>query len=113
MPNESTTQMALVESPVFTKRVQYLLTQQARVVLAEIGVGNQTHPGRAAYARNVVTNPAPYASTASVMLVGGFNITSKAITGSGATADSAATDADILSQIATFWNALAGVDTGS
>lgn len=110
---QSTDQMVLVGSALFLNRIQYLSVTQARVVLAETGVGG-THATRAHYARQVISNPASYAAVVAVMVVGGVNLLPPAtITGSGATADSSATDAAILSQIATFWNALAGVDTGS
>lgn len=108
----STDQMALVASPIFAKRIQYLLVQQASVVLAETGVGG-THAARAAYAKNVVLSPTNFAAVASIMIVGGINLTSRAITGDAPDVDSAATDAEILSQIATFWNKLAGIDTGN
>lgn len=109
---ESTTQMVLVGSGLFLNRIQYLSVQQSRVVLAETGVG-ATHPTRAHFARQVVANPASYASVIAVMVVGGPNLINETITGSGATADSTATDAEILAQIATYWNPLAGVDAGS
>lgn len=108
---ESNTQMALVESGVFLSRMQYLLGQQARVVLEESGIGT-THAARARYAQRVVSQPAVEAPNASVLVVGGVNLIGT-VTGSGDTADSSATDASILSQIATFWNQLAGIDTGS
>ena len=110
MATESTTQMALVASPVFLARVQYLLAQEARTVLAETGVG-ATHAKRATYAAGVLIN-ASFTLVAAVAIVGGINLIGT-VTGAGLTADSSATDGVILSQIATFWNALAGVDTGS
>ena len=109
--NESTTQMTLVASPVFTTRLQYLMVQQARTVLAETGVG-LTHACRARYANGVVMDPARTASIGAVMIVGGVNLIGT-VTGSGATADSTASDAAILSQIATFWTGLSGCDTGN
>lgn len=109
--NESTTQMVLVSSPVFITRMQYLLDQEARVVLNEAGVG-VFHSCRAVYAKNVVNSPASFAPVAAVMVVGGVNLIGT-VTGSGATADSTASDAAILSQIATFFTTLAGCDTGS
>lgn len=110
---QSTDQMVLVGSALFLNRIQYLSVTQARVVLAETGVG-ATHATRAHYARQIVSNPASYAPVVAVMVVGGVNLLPPAtITGSGDTADSSATDAAILSQIATFWNSLAGVDSGS
>lgn len=108
--NESTTQMQLVGSALFLNRVQYLMAQQAQVVLTETGVGG-THAARAAYAAEVVLSPATFASVAAVMLVGGINLIGTVIEVSGEF-DSSASDAAILSQIATFWNALAGIDTG-
>ena len=109
--NESTTQMTLVASPVFTTRLQYLMVQQARTVLAETGVG-ATHACRARFANGVVMDPARTASIGAVMIVGGVNLIGT-VTGSGATADSTASDAAILSQIATFWTGLSGCDTGN
>ena len=109
--DQSTQQMALVNSPQFTTRITYLLTQQARVVLTEAGIG-ATHGCRALYAQKVSVYAAAVTPVASTMIVGGVNLVGT-VTGSGATADSTATDAAILSQIATFWNQLAGCDTGS
>lgn len=109
---ESTTQMQLVASALFLNRMQYLLVQQALVVLSE-ALATAHHAARARYAGVIVSQPASQAAIAAVMVVGGVNLTSEAITGSGATADTTATDAEMLSQIATFWNALAGIDTGA
>lgn len=108
---QSTDQMVLVGSPVFLNRIQYLVMTEARVVLEETGVGAM-HDARAAYAKAVIPAIAYYAPTIAVMVCGGVNLLGT-VTGSGLTADSSATDAAILSQIATFWNALAGIDTGS
>lgn len=114
MPNESTTQMSLVTSALFRNRLAYLLDQQARVVLAETGVG-VTHAARAAYASSVVSNVNSFASSTAVMIVGGTNLIGAAVIPNADPnlVDSAATDAAILSQIATFWNALAGINTGN
>jgi len=110
---QSTDQMTLVSSGLFLNRMQYLMVTQARVVLAETSVGS-THAARAAYAKQVVLSPSAFAAVAAVMVVGGVNLLPPAtITGSGDNADSSATDAEILSQIATFWNQLAGIDQGS
>lgn len=109
--NESTEQMQLVGSGRFLNRIQYLLCQQARVVLGETSVGG-THAARAAYAKNVVLSPASFASVAAVTLIGGPNLIGTVID-VGGEFDSSANDAAILSQIATFWNALAGIDTGN
>lgn len=114
--NVSTTQMQLVNSAQFTNRLQYLMAQQATVVLAEPKNTSPTCASqRVGYAQKLVTpgSLTTFVSTGAVVIVGGINLTSAAVTGSGQTADSAATDAQILSQIATFWNALAGCPTGS
>ena len=108
---QSTDQMVLVASPVFLTRVQYLLGQQARVVLAETGVGT-THAKRAAYAALVIPGVSSYAPQVAVVLTGGVNLIGT-VTGTGLTADSSASDAAIISQIATFWNQLAGIDSGT
>jgi hypothetical protein len=108
---ESTDQMVLVSSPLFLNRMQYLMDMQARTVLAE-ALNVAHHTRRAEYASDVVSNPAVKSSTAAVMVVGGVNLIGT-VTGSGPTADSSASDASILSQIATFWNAMAGIATGS
>lgn len=111
MSNPSTDQMALAISPVFLARIAYLSAQQARVVLAETGIGG-THAKRALYAATVLANLPSFAPVIAVTIVGGINVIGTAI-GTGLAADSSASDAAILSQIATFWNALAGIDTGS
>lgn len=110
---DSVIQMTLAQSPKFRTRLQYLLVQQARVVLAETGVG-ATHAKRASYAAQVIANPDAEAKLAAVVIVGGVNLIGTVVTNSNNDLiDSSANDASILSQIATFWNALAKVDTGS
>ncbi len=111
MSNQSTDQMVLASSPIFLARVEYLAAQQARVVLSEAGIGS-THAKRAAYAATLLANLGSFAPVIAITLVGGVNVIGT-VTGAGLTADSSATDAALLSQIATFWNALAGIDTGS
>ncbi len=111
MSNQSTDQMVLASSPIFLARIAYLAAQQARVVLSEAGIGS-THAKRAAYAALIMANTTSFAPVIAITLVGGVNVIGT-VTGSGLTADSSATDAALLSQIATFWNALAGIDTGS
>jgi hypothetical protein len=112
--NTATVQMQLVNSPVFTNRIQFLLTQQAVTVMSEpIATGGACHGARLNYAGRVISNPAAMTPVASVVIVTGTNLTSVAVTGSGVTADSAATDAAIASQISTFWNALSNCGTGT
>lgn len=113
MAELSVTQMQLVNSPIFLSRVQFLLAVQARVVLEETGVG-ATHDARARYASQVLAGPAGVAGVAAVTICGGPNLLPpETIIGEPPEVDSSANDAEILSQIATFWNALAGIDSGS
>ena len=119
--NTSTTQMALVQSSQFTNRLQYLMVQQAQIVLIEgqTSTGNgdtslnyaaSCHTLRYTYAQQVMISPPAAASAASV-LVSGTNIAGGVIvgtvTGSGNTADSTASDAALAIAIAHDWNTLA------
>lgn len=117
--NTSTTQMQLVNSPVFTNRLQYLMTQRAAVVLFEAATHDNAnnnldydaacHTKRANYAVYVIGNPAGAASVAAV-LVSGANYSGAVIvgtvTGSGSTADSSATDTAIDVALQNQWNTL-------
>lgn len=110
--NTSTTQMQLVSSSTFTNRLQYLMTQQAVVVLTEVHA-TACHTQRAAFAMQVIQNPASSASAASVLLAGSTNVVGTVVTDGNGQADSSASDAALLSQIATDWNVLSRCDTGS
>lgn len=126
---QSTTQMKLAVNADFLARVQYSMVQQARVVLTETGVG-ATHAARANYAKLVIQFPSEYAAKAATMLVGGVNligtvtytapvaavVNAQGVITTPAVAESVVTsvsDAALLSQIATFWNQLASIDSGS
>lgn len=124
---ESTTQMKLAEQVFFQHRVEYLMLQQARTVLAE-PLATAKHAERANYARLIVRGNSDVLLRACRMLVGGTNLIGT-VTVTPAVLDNPATptvneatpelvttsvtDAALLSQIATFWNAMAGVETGS
>lgn len=109
MPDESTTQMALVHSTRFLDRLQYLMMQQARTVLAESN-GTASHAARVLYAQQFIGAPSTLTAAAAIMLTGGTNLIGTVIDVAG-TPDSNATDGAILSQVATYWNALAKVAT--
>jgi hypothetical protein len=110
---ESTVQMSLAGSPSFLARLQYLQTQQARTVKAE-ALATVCHAKRSVYADAVISDPAGAAKTAAVMVVGGANLIATVVPNSNSDKiDSSATDAAILSQVATFWSALAKCDTGA
>lgn len=109
--NTSTTQMQLVTSQRFLDRVAYLLSQQAVVVKAE-ALSTTCHVLRSQFANEVISSPTGAAQSRAVLLAGSTNVIGT-VTGSGATLDSSATDAALLSQIATSWNAMSRCDTGS
>lgn len=111
----SDTQMLLANDPGFQARLQYVMQQQARTVLAETSVG-ATHPARANYAKLVISYPSEYANKAAPMIVGGTNLLPPNATttvNADGTVTTDCTDASLLSQVATFWNALAGIDSGN
>src|SRR5262245_66405855 len=109
--SESALQMTLAADADFLRRLAYLMTQAARVVKEE-ALSTPQHTARSNYATSVINNPTGAAQQAAVMIVGGTNLigtTTLEDTGP----ETSATDGAILSQIATFWNALAGVDSGA
>jgi hypothetical protein len=119
--NTSTTQMQLVNSPVFTTRLQYLGVQVMKEVLeeAQSAAANGAipaytaacHTKRTAFATSFLYNPAGSASNTSV-LVSGANFSGAVIVGtvigSGATADSSATDGAIQQAYRILMNTFAG-----
>ncbi len=109
--NTSTTQMQLVNSTTFINRLQYLLTQQAVVVKAE-ALNTVCHTKRSLFADQIIASPIETARASSVMIAGSTNVIGTVIIANGV-ADSSASDAALLSQVATLWNALSKCDTGS
>ena len=105
-------QMQLAHDPSFLNRVQYLMTQEAvAAVLIEVNT-TPNHPLRVQLAHQVLSNPGQAASNASVAIVGSVNLVSANTTiNADGSVTTDATDAAILSQISTLWNALAGVST--
>lgn len=109
MLSESTLQMELARDPNFLTRLAYSMVQHARTVKAE-PASTPGHAGRTAYATTVINNPTFAAQQASTMIVGGTNLIGT-VTMEDAGITTSVTDAALLSQIATFWDALAGLDT--
>lgn len=102
-------QIALAHDPVFLNRLQYLICQQAITVKNEAST-TTGHAARAAFAGQVLADPAAKAVTMAVTICGGINLVAATTAidfDRVVTTD--ATDAVILSQIATFWDAFAGV----
>lgn len=118
--NTSTTQMQLVNSAVFTNRLQYLMVQQASAVLIEASSDNSNpdtfarysascHTLRYQYAQQVLGGPASMASQASVLIAsanfsGGVIVGT--VTGSAPNFDSSANDTALAKAIADSWNTL-------
>lgn len=113
MPENSLTYMPLATSTTFTSRVQYILVQEAPVVLAEASSEPATiHAARAALAARVCANPASYAPVFAVHLATNINVTTAgALTGTATlgTLDTPATDAALLAAVASLWSTVAGV----
>jgi len=109
--SESVLQMQLSQDRIFLQRLQYLMLQQARTVKAEPQT-TPFHAQRTQYATNVLSNSMMATQQAAGTVVGGPNLIGTVdITDNGIV--TTATDAAILSQVATYWDTLAGVDTGA
>jgi hypothetical protein len=107
--SESTLQMMLAKDQAFLNRLNYLMLQHARTVKTEPAV-TPYHFKRSNYASLVLSNSAMMVSQAAYTIVGGINVIGTVeLTDNGV--ETNATDAALLSQIATFWNDLAGVDS--
>lgn len=112
--NTSTTQMQLTTAAAqrFIDRVAYLLTQQAVVVKAE-ALATACHAARSTFASQVIAAPQTSAQASAVLLAGSTNVIGTVTVSGSGLVDSSASDAALLSQIATSWNALSKCDTGS
>jgi hypothetical protein len=106
---ESFLQMALARDANFQIRLQYLLVQHARVVKSE-ATATPNHTARSNYATTVINSPQSAVVNAAVMVVGGVNVIGT-VTLEDSGPVTTATDPALLSQLATFWDALSGVDT--
>lgn len=110
MANDSFTQQALGAEPQFLNRVRAQLISQAFAVLAE-STGTPNHAIRVVYARAVLNDSLREANRVVLILPMRTNLFAATTSydfmqGKVVTA---ATDASILSQIATDWDILAGV----
>jgi hypothetical protein len=122
--NSAALQMQLASDRIFQQRIAYLMVQYAVQTVAAEGTtpaactgittpsGLPCHTVRDAFAQRVIQSPIETAAASVVAIVGGVNLTGVTTTcttvGAITTCTSAATDAAIASQIATFWNALSG-----
>ena len=107
--SESSLQMMLAKDPAFLNRLNYLMLQTARGVKEE-APDTPHHSKRTFYATNVLANSAMMVAQAAYTIVGGVNLLGTVeLTDNGV--ETSANDAAIFSQVATFWNILAGVDS--
>lgn len=105
----------LLYSQRFTDRVTYVITTQAPVIQVEAATGSYTaacHTLRANLAAALSRGPQSYTSVFAAHLVTNINVTTGgALTGSGATLDTPATDASLLAAVASLWSTVAGCIT--
>jgi len=107
--SESSLQMTLAKDAAFLNRLNYLMLQTARTVKEEAGTVPH-HEKRTAYATNVLNSSELLVQQAACVVVGGINLVGTVdLTDNGV--ETSASDAAILSQVSTFWNVLAGVDS--
>jgi hypothetical protein len=110
MPNDAHTQQRLATDQTFQGRVRAAIATVAFQVLEE-DPGTPAHSQRVGYARGVIGNLTGAAQSAASWLVERPNLVGATTSydfPSGAVI-TAATDADLESQIMTDWNILAGV----
>jgi len=110
MPNDSYSQQALAADAKFRLRVQNAMLTVAWTVLNE-DINTVGHTARASYARLVVADPGRFVNELVKSLVTRPNVMLFATTYDfqKAAVVSACGDPDLISQLTTDWNALAGV----
>lgn len=99
-------QARLAKSDAFLAKVENLIVVQARAVKLE-SAGTANHAARAAYADQVFANSASHAIKWAVYLAGSTNVAGTITNNDDGTVSTSATDAAVLSQIATDWNLFA------
>lgn len=111
----SVTFMPLASSAQFMNRVTFITAMEAPVIETEAATGSYTaacHTLRANLAAAVARNPGSYAPVFAPHLIANINVTTAgALTGSGATLDTPATDAALLAAVASLWSTVAGCIT--
>ena len=109
--NDSYTQQQLAASPKFHERVRAVLSQVAWQIITE-DPSTPEHAAREAFAQTVIGNVESYARQFAPWLVMRTNIFAAATSYDFpmAAVVTAATDAEIASQIATDWNDIAGIE---
>jgi len=113
MPNDTFTQQALANDPVFRVRFKASLARIAFQIMNEVGT-TQNHTARRDFAAKVIANPDQYVTNLIGFFVHrtnpmGFTTTAGFDGRGGVIVQSAMADADIDSQLNTDWNNLSGV----
>lgn len=103
-------QMALAADPNFQRRLAALLVEEALVVTAEPD-STPHHAQRRQLAQAIITNPQGMSISLGPTITNATNLKAAATTYNfeAGAIETAATDAEVRSQIATLWNAMAGV----
>jgi hypothetical protein len=109
--SQSRLQSLLGEDVVFQSRCKVQMLDVAATVMAE-PAATAHHTARAAYAKQVLLSPEGMARIATQFIARSTNVTAAGIemTDTGVLANIG--DAELLSQISSSWNTLAGIDTG-
>lgn len=111
----SNTFMPLTNSQTFVNRVTYIIAMEAPVIEVEAATGSYTaacHTLRANLAASVARGPQSYASIFAAHLATNINITTGgALTSTGSTLDTPATDASLLAAVASLWSTVSGCIT--
>ena len=112
MANDALTQQALAADPAFQRRVKSALATVAFQVLNEVNT-TPGHAQRFTYAQSVITNLNTITQTIAgwlVMRTNVFGFTTSVSLATGApVVVTAATDADLQSQLSTDWNILSNL----
>ena len=102
--------MTLAADPNFLKRFSALLLSEAQTIAVE-PPATPNHDQRRQLAQAIITNPSGMAASLAPTITNATNVVAAETTynfEAGAT-ETAASDAEIRSQIATLWDVMAGV----
>ena len=110
MPTTPRSQSALAADQNFQKRLSSLLVSEAIVIAGEDPT-TEHHANRRSLAQQVLTNPTQTTAMLAPTICNGTNLVAAETSYNfeGGAVETAATDAEIRSQISTLWNVMAGV----
>ena len=115
MAETSTKQAALTRDTApggFIERLEMQMVNAASQILAEAATA-EYHSLRASYCQRIISAPQPTAAQAApVVAMGQYVIATTVYNDTMKTATCTITDNDLLSQLYSLWNTLAGIDQG-